>query len=222
MKIVKILLAISFALIFSLSGNVHAQISIQNESMSLGSKSSFVMDLSGADKKMADKKWKEFIKDYGKIEKNKKAKEQSVLQASLPGFEGPTNVTFKAEEGKDLTRVYFFFDNGTKFIEEGDEDADAAKVFLRDYVILVDKEVAKIALKDGEGELKKFEKSLSKLEKKNKKLHDDIEKFKKKIAEAEADIQQNLKDQDAAKEDIEGQKVKVSELKDAYNSIGKG
>jgi len=222
MKIVKLLLAISFALFFSLIGNVHAQITVQNESMSLGSKPSFVLDLDGANKKMAEKKWKEFIKEYGKVERNKKAKEQFVLQASLPGFSSPVDVTFKTDEGKDQTRAYFFFDNGSSFIEDGAEDADAVRVFLRDYQNLVDKQVAQNDLNDGEDVLKKFEKSLSKLEKKNKNLHNDIEKFKKKIAEAEANIQQNLKDQDAAKEEIEGQKNKVNELKDAYNNVGKG
>lgn len=222
MKVYKFLLAISLAFLFSLSSNVHAQISVNQESMSLGSKAAFVVDLSGADKKLTEKKWKDLIKDYGKIEKNKKAKEQSVLQANLPGFESAVNVFFKAEEGKDLTRVYFFFDNGSKFVDEADEDSGPAKVFINDFIVEVNKEVAKRELEQGEDELKGFEKDLSKLEKKNKKLHDDIEKFKKKIAEAEADIQENLKQQDSSKENIEAQKSKVEELKNAYNNIGKG
>ena len=74
MKQIKLIFAISIALLFSLLNNVHAQVSVKDATMSLGSKPAFVVDISGADKKMAEKQWKEFMKDYGKVDRNRKSK----------------------------------------------------------------------------------------------------------------------------------------------------
>ena len=224
MKQVKLLFAISIALLFSLFNNVHAQVSVKDANMSLGSKSAFVIDISGADKKMAEKKWKEFMKDYGKVDKNRKAKEFSTMQAkvSMIGGSTPLNIFMKLEEGKDMARALIFVDDGQKFIGDDDAEADGVRSFVNAYATVVHKEVAKKEMEAGEKELKNFNKDLSKLEKKNKDLHKDIEDYKKKIEKAEEEIRQNLLDQDAAKETIEGQKEKVEELTDAYNAIGKG
>lgn len=223
MKQYKLLFALSVAFLFSLFNNVHAQISVKDVTMSLGNKPAFVTDISGADKKMAEKKWKEFMKDYGKVDKNKKAKEFSTMQTRVPMIDGPSpvNIFFKLEEGKDMTRTLIFVDNGEKFIGDDDSEAESVRSFVTSYVTVVEKEVAKKAMERGEKELKNFNKDLSKLEKKNKKLHKDIENYKKKIEEAEEKIRQNLLDQDAAKETIENQKEKVEELTNTYNEIGK-
>jgi len=224
MKICKILFALSVAFLLSMLNNVHAQISTKDATMSLGSKSAFVVDLDGADKKMAEKKWKEVMKDYGKVDRNRKAKEWSTMQARIPMIDGPSavNMFLKLEEGKDMARAYVFVDNGEKFVDDGDDEAEGVREFLEKYSTVVKKEVAKRTMEAGEKELKGYNKDLGKLEKKNEKLHKDIENYKKKIEEAEAKISQNLLDQDAAKETIETQKEKVEELTENYNSIGKG
>ena len=224
MKTLKILLALTVAFLFSQINNVNAQISVKDSKMSLGNKPAFIVDISGADKKMAEKKWKEFLKDYGKVDRNRKAKEWSTMQARIPIIDGPSavNLFLKLEEGKDMTRALIFVDDGTKFISDDDAEAASVQDFVREYVTVVDKEVAKKYMEQGEKDLKGFNKDLGKLEKTNGKLHKDIEDYKKKIEEAEAKIRQNLLDQDAAKETIEGQKQKVQELTDHYNSIGKG
>ncbi len=222
MKQIKLVAAILFALLFSNMNSTHAQISSKEATMSLGNKPAFVIDVEGANIKMVEKQWKSFIKDFGKAERNKKAKEYFTLQTNIPSLNGPADVYMKTEEGKDMTRILIFVDNGEKFISDEDSEAGAIEKFTLDFDMKVRKEVARVAMEDGEKELKSFNKNLTKLEKKNTKLHDDIAKFEKRIEQAEADIQQNLLDQDAAKENIEMQKEKVGELTEAYNNIGKG
>ena len=224
MKRFKLLLALSLALVFSLLNGAHAQIDVSSSSMSLGEKPAFVMDFENADKKLVEKKWKEHVKEYGKVEKNKKAKEWYTLQTTIPNMGGttPVNLYFKLEEGKDMTRAFVFVDDGTKFIGNGDDKEDGVRTFIQGYADSVNKEVAKKAMEKGEDELKDFNKKLSKLEDKNKDYHEDIEKYQKKIIEAEEDIEKNLKEQDDAKINIEMQKEKVEALIEAYNSIGRG
>ena len=146
------------------------------------------------------------------------------MQTRVPMIDGPSavNIFMKLEEGKDMTRALIFVDDGEKFISDDDTEADGVRSFVNAYVTVVQKEVAKKEMEEGEKELKNFNKDLSKLEKKNKDLHKDIEDYKKKIEEAEEKIRQNLQDQDATKETIEGQIEKVGELTDTYNAIGKG
>jgi len=222
MKQIKLLLGLCLAFLFSSMNNTHAQVSTKESTMSLGSKTAFILDITGANKKMVERQWKAYMKEYGKVESNKKAKEMYTMGANISGVNAGSNVYMKTEDGKDMTRVLIFVDNGEKFVTEDDADAGGVEKFAQSFGTRVDKEVAKKAMEAGEKELKGYNKDLSKLEKKNKKLHEAIEKYKKKIEEAEADIQQNLIDQDGAKETIEKQKEKVEELTNTYNSIGKG
>jgi len=224
MKRIKLLLALTLALVFSLLTGAHAQIDVRSSSMSLGEKPAFVMDFENADKKLAEKKWKEHVKEYGKVEKNKKAKEWYTMQTTIPNMGGttPVNLYFKMEEGKNMTRAFVFVDDGTQFVGSGDASEEGVRTFVQGYANLVNKEVAKKAMEAGEKELKNFNKKLSKLEKKNQDYHKEIEKCQKKIVEAEENIEKNLKEQDAAKEEIEMQNSKVEALIEAYNNIGKG
>jgi len=226
MKQLKVILILSVAFLFSLLSVAHAQVgsvNIGESTMSLGSKSAYSVDMSGADKKMAEKKWKEHMKDYGKVNRNRKAKEFYTSQTKIPALGLNTvNVYCKFEEGKDMIRAIVFVDNGEKFIDESDDVSPRVESFVRDYAILVEKEVAKKEMEQGEKDLKNFNKDLSKLEKQNKKLHEEIEKYKKKISEAESNIEKNLMEQDAAQETIENQKGKVEELTDYYNGVGRG
>lgn len=224
MKRIKLLVALTLAFIFSLLTGAHAQIELRSSTMSLGEKPAFVIDFENADKKLAEKKWKEHLKEYGKVNKNKKAKEWYTMQTTIPNLGGTklVNIYFQLEQGKNMTRAFVFVDDGTKFIGNGDDEEDGVRAFVNGYANRVNKEVAKKAMEKGEDELKDFNKKLSKLEDKNEDYHKEIEKCQKKIIEAEEDIENNLKEQDEAKENIEMQKSKVEALIEAYNSIGRG
>ena len=141
----------------------------------------------------------------------------------MPGISGATNIYFKIEEGKGMTRSYVFFDDGTKFISSDNEPEIAQR--LREGLTHVQHDVTRQVisnhLDDQENNLKDRNKELQKLEKKNKEYHEDIEKYRQKIAEAEKAIEKNLQDQEDKKIEIEKQKRVVEDVTDQLNNVGR-
>ncbi len=202
----------------------YSQISETAAEISLGKQNAFVMDHPGASKKTVTKILENAVKEYGKVKRNKKAKEYNCLQCDVPGMSGPTNVYFKVEEGKGQTTSYVFFDDGSKFISS-ENNADLA-AGLKDKLMNVSFDVTRSVisdeLDDEEDNLKDRNKELSKLEKRNEDLHNDIEKYKKKISEAEAEIEKNLQNQEDKKMEIEKQSRVIEEVTTKLNNVGKG
>ena len=202
---------------------ISAQVSETNAELSLGSQNAFYMEHEGADKKMVNKILENAIKQYGKVKRNKKAKEWNCLQCSVPGVSGPSNVYFKIEEGKGMTKSYVFFDDGTKFISSENNPELAGK--LKEGLTYVKHDITRAVitnhLKDEEDNLKDRNKELEKLDKKNKDYHKDIEDYKKKISEAEKNIEKNLQDQEDKKIEIEKQSRVVEDVTTQLNNVGK-
>ncbi len=213
-------LGLTLALAVSLS----AQVSEQSMELSLGHQNAFVMEHPGANKKMVTKILEKAVKEYGKVKKNKKAKEWNCLQCSVPGISGPTNVYFKVEEGKSLVTSYVFYDDGSQFISS-DNSSDIASRIKQDLTYVnydVTRAVISEELDGEEDNLKDRNKEQEKLEKNNKDLHNDIEKYKQKIKDAEKEIEKNLQEQEDKKMEIEKQKRVVEEVTDKLNNVGKG
>jgi len=210
------------SLFLAFAGN--SQVSERASEISLGSQNAFVTEHPGASKKMVTKILENAIKEFGKVKRNKKAKEWNCLQCDVPGISGPANVYFTIEEAKGMTRSYVFFDDGTQFISS-DNNSDLAANLKKKLTMVgydVTRAVISNELDDEEGNLKDRNKELSKLEKKNKDLHNDIEKYKKKISEAEAEIEKNLHSQEDKKMEIEKQSRLVEEVTEKLNAVGKG
>lgn len=206
--------------------NVQAQdINEQDKIMSLGSKNAFVIDHPRATEKMATKAWEDYMKQYGKAKKNRKAKEHESLGANVNLVSSNSlDIYYIVEKGNEQVSTYIFFDDGEKFIssENDSEKVDGIFTFLTPYVYEVEKLVIQEDLDLEENNLKGLNKDLSKLEKDNKNMHDDIEDWKRKIAEAEEKIEQNLEDQENKKMEILSQEEQVEKVRDNLNSIGKG
>lgn len=218
----KSLLSLVFSLF--LIGSSFGQISERQASISLGDQTAFTMQHDGADKKMVEKALEEAIKEFGKVKRNKKAKEWSCMQCKASAISSsPLDIYYKVEEGNGAITSLIFFSDGTKFISS-ENDGDAGSAIQKIYTNIgydVETRVITKKLKKEEDNLKDYEKDLSKLEKKNKKLHEDIEDYKKKIAEAEKDIEQNLLDQEDKKLEIEKQETKVGKVTEMLNNVGK-
>ena len=216
---------ISLLLATFLCISLNAQVSESNQTMSLGPKPAFSIDIDGADKNMTEKSWKEYIKEFGKVEKNKKAKELYMTQVRIPVITGSglVNLFSRVEEGKNMSSVTMWVDNGAAFVSSDEDEAAASGAirFMKDFGNIVTKKVIGEELKDEEKNLKNLNKDLSKLEKKNKDLHEDIEKAKEKIRKAEENIVKNLAEQDEKKAAIEAQSEKVSEVTSRLNNVGK-
>jgi len=208
---------------FFIVTSTFGQVTESEALISLGTQNAFVTEHVGASKKMVNKILENAIKEFGKVKRNKKAKEWNCMQCRMPGVAGLTNIYFKIEEGKGQTTSYVFVDDGTQFISsENDEDAAASiKTRLTNVGYDITRAVISKELDNEEDELKDRNKELRKLEKKNQDYHNDIEKYKKKIAEAEKNIEENLLDQEDKKMEIEKQIRTVDAVTTKLNEVGK-
>ena len=193
--------------------------------MSLGSQNGFYVDIDGADYKISEKVFKKVMKDYGKVKKNKKAKEYVSEAVQIPMINGTEEVALyvKFDERVDVTTAYAWVDLGGEFVDSNNNPKEAAGVerFLADLYVAIKKAAIEKEMEDAEDEMKKLEKGMVKLEKKNKGYHEDIEKAKKKIEEAEQNIEQNLRDQDDQKVMLAKHKEILEEIVSRLNSVGK-
>jgi hypothetical protein len=194
-------------------------------SMSLGPQNAFYVEIPGADKKMAEKTFMEFVKDYGKMKENSKAREHFMMASKIPVINGtsPVDLYAKFEEGKNMATTYVWVDLGGSFVNSSDHTSQttALRQFMYDYFIAVRKKVVAEELKTEEKNLSNLEKDLSKLKDKNQDYHNDIEKAKQKIAEAEKNIEKNLVDQENKNKEIDTQKTVVEKVVEKLNNLGK-
>ncbi len=189
------------------------------QQLSLGEQTAFGVDHPDAEKKMVEKTLEETFKQYGKVKRNRKAKEWVCQQCDIPGINsGPVDAYFKVEEKKGMTTSYVFIDDGTQFLSEPTDAIDKVNNLV---YVGVKKRVINKELDNEEKVLKNYDKDLNKLEKKNKELHDDIEEYKEKIKKAEKEIEQNLQNQEDKKIEIEQQKRKVEEITERLNKVGR-
>lgn len=204
---------------------LNAQVIEKDMRMSAGIQNALVVELKGANKKEAEKLWKDFSKEFGKLERDKKQDEYFLLNVTVPSIDpvNPITIFTKFDQFDDMTRAYFWIKRNDTFLNSIDHETeiDGADVFLTDYSYEVEKEVIKEELENEEKNLRNLQKDLEKLEKKNKDLHDDIEKAKDTIRKAEAAIEQNKKDQEDKSKEIEAQKEIVSKVSDKMNKVGK-
>lgn len=194
-------------------------------SMSLGPQNAFYVEIPGADKKMAEKTFYEFVKDYGKMKENGKAREHFMMATKIPVINGtsPIDLYSKFEEGKNMATTYVWVDLGGSFVNSSDHTSQTAALrqFMYDYFTAVRKKVVTEELKAEEKNLSNLEKDLSKLKDKNQDYHNDIEKAKQKIAEAEKNIEKNIVDQENKTKEIDTQKNVVEKVVEKLNNLGK-
>lgn len=195
------------------------------QTMSYGSQNGFSVDIEGIDLDLTEKVFKNYIKDYGKVKKNKKAKEYYAEAIKIPLINGSEDLAFyiKFDERVNMTSATIWADLGDGFVNSNDNPKEAAglETFLGDFYVQARRAAIEEEMEEQEKEMKNLSKDLEKLEKKNQNFHDDIADAKKKIEEAEANIEQNLKDQDDQRVLIAKQKEKLDQIIDRLNNVGK-
>ena len=218
------LLIINFLMIFQIS-NYAQDVRHQESIMSLGRQSSFYVEIDGADKKMTENAWKDFMKSYGKMNFNSKAKEFLASAITIPMISSSAKIDLYAsiKEGKNQTTVFVWFDLGGGFANPNDNPSETKGVrdFMTNFYLFTKKRVIEEELKEEEKSLNKLQKDLEKLEDRNKGFHRDIEKAKEAIAKAEKNIEDNLKDQEKKKEEIQGKEKDVQKVVNRLNNLGK-
>jgi hypothetical protein len=192
--------------------------------MSQGSKNALTIDIPKANLKLVEKLWKDYAKQFkGETKRDKKSGEWFTDNAMIGNIGGANTVDMYTSfsELSDMTSMALWIDLGGAYVgskEFGDKYKAAEKI-MTDFSLVVQREQTKQQLEEQQDEQKKMDKQQKKLEDKNLDLHKDIENYKKKIQQAEADIQTNLKQQEEQKVKIEAQKKLVEEIQKKLNSL---
>ena len=215
------------------TGTISAQaVFEEDKNMSHGNKNALYVDVEGADKKIAEKAIQELLKEYGKVKKNRKAKEFYAEEIIIPAIGGaqPLHVFTKIEELGDQSRLYMWVYDGDDFISSvnNEEAISGAESILQDYYVKARRGAIQKEVDLEEDNLKDREKEMTKLEKNNDNLHKDIAKWEKeieerhkKIEQAKLDIEQNIVDQETKSDEIMAQKEVINMTIQKMNDVKK-
>ncbi len=190
------------------------------KTMSLGKQTGVYIEVEGGDKDDLKNLWEDYLKDFGKTKKNKKAKEYYTEGARIPVISSSNSVDVYAifEEGREQATAYVWAVSDGEFVD----DSKGLQTFVQDYYLIARKDVINKEVKEQEKVLKKLDKNMGKLVKKNTGYHKDIEKAEDKIRKAEENIEQNLNDQDEMQAELIKQKEILDMIVEKLNNVGKG
>ena len=189
------------------------------KTMSLGKQTGVYIEVEGGEKDDLKDLWEDYMKDFGKTKRNKKAKEYYSENVRIPVISSSNSVDVyvKFEEGRDQATAYIWAVSDGEFVD----DSKGLQTFVQDYYIIARKEVINKEIKEQEKALKKLDKSMGKLVKKNADYHKDIEKAEDKIRKAEENIEKNLNDQDEMQAELIKQKEVLDMIVEKLNNVGK-
>ena len=189
------------------------------KTMSLGKQTGVYIEVEGGEKDDVKDLWEDYMKDYGKTKRNKKADEYYSEGARIPVVSSSNNVDMyaKFEEGKNQATAYFWAVSDGEFVD----DSKGLQTFVQDFYLLARKEVINKEIEEQEKVLKKLDKNMGKLVKKNTGYHKDIEKAEDKIRKAEENIEKNLNDQDEMQAEMIKQKEILDMIVEKLNNVGK-
>lgn len=214
-----ILLFAAIALAISLN----AQVQEASMRMVKGQENAFTILLQQTNKKDVQKAWTKYIKGFdGKTKRQKKTGVIFSDNAEIEKMSSNTVDVYATvvPSGSD-TNLTVWFDLGGAFLSSdthGDK-ASVAEAMLNKFALSVSKASVEEELKEEEKTLKKINGDLSDLVKDKKAYESDIEKYKQKIAEAEAKIEQNVKDQASKEEEVKVQENVVDKVKDKLKKL---
>lgn len=207
-----------FSLVILLSGisMSYSQVTSDSRPMITGVQPALVLQLKGADPKFVETKWKEFTKNYGKVEKVKGSKE-SVIQGIHIGEIGGgelMNVYSYSAQASDGTELTVWFSRGGNYLTSKEPEYAKAEHFLKSFAIKVNADMIALDLEAQQKKLEKLESAQAKLVKENENLHKIIADNNAKIEQANTDIPLNERSQEVSKADIANQKAVVESVKD--------
>ncbi len=186
--------------------------------MSQGEQNAFTITIYGADLKSTSGYWDKFVKRFkGKTKTDKKTGEIFSDDCKLPEMSQNTVDVYArfTEQSSDEVNVFSWFDLGGAYLSNEDypEKGAYASNILIEFARYVAKNQAEVMLTMEEKSLKDLERDLEKLERENMSFHKKIEEAKTQIAKMESNIQMNLEEQAAKKDEIETQKAVLNDAK---------
>jgi len=205
------LLVFAFILLPILS---KAQVLEDTAVMSLGSYPALTIIMSDVDAKFVDTEWREYMKPFGKVVKVKGSRETVAPDIQIIDIGGINKIKVynlnDESAGGVKTTLWIDLGNGYVSSEGTPKEYVAGVKFLKDFAEKVKIDGITNELNSEQKQLEKFESNLTKLQREKDNLNKIIEDSKKRIAQAEADIEKNKKDQELAQKEIDSQKGVVA------------
>ncbi len=207
-----------FVLILSIStvfGQRKVSVTTADYTFSVGEKPAYISSIYEVPLKDVIKAWK-------KVLKSKKAKVSSDDDeifgdnAKIKTFpdNNPVDIyTVFVDQGNNEVKMYSAVNLGGVYLNAEHAEKDAAfKALVLQFALELTQKDIMLELKKEEASLKKMQAQEKKLVTKKASLESKIEKLKQKITDAEAAIEQNIKDQESKNQEIETQTTKVEEV----------
>ena len=189
--------------------------------MSLGIQNGLSITIPDSDEDLIDKVWKKYTKEYGKLARNKKAKEEFIEGAVIQSINGSNSMdVYVATEDNSIT-AFFDMKNGFLSSENYPKEFKGASEFMQEFSYEVQREKTRMDLEEEQDKLKKLNKKMGDLLSDNKSYHKDIEEANARIKKAEANIISNEKNQDLTKAEIANQTKAVEAVQQKLSKIGK-
>lgn len=218
MKFKHTILLFSFIMFLS---NLDAQVVEKTKTMSLGTQNALIISVPDADEKLIEKQWKDYIGEYGKVKKNRKANEYYADDIKISSISGAGTIDVYSQSVDGQLIAFFDMGNGFLSSETHQNDFENAEVFLQEFAFTVKRYMINEELDDQKDELEDLVRDLERLKRLNEGYHKDIEQAKERIAQAEINIEENIVDQENKVKEIEGQEIKVEEVRERLENVGK-
>lgn len=189
-----------------------------------GPANAMVMELPGVREKMAEKVWRDYFdKLKGRAKRSKEIKGHVFPEVEIYPIGGydKMNVYYRLEESKERTTLTVWFDRKGGVLRS-DEDAAAyreAVKFLEDYGLQVHISQVQEELEAEEKNLKNLEKDMDRLKRDHDGYQRDIEQARERIAKAEQQTIDNVKEQGRIQEIIRQQQDKVKEVQERIRQL---
>jgi hypothetical protein len=223
MKNLLFILFVSLALV-----RLSAQSTISQDSriMSLGSRPSFQLVMTGTDTKTVDKIWKDYVKTKtgAKLKFDKKSKENNAMALSsgiVPGTTADLYSTITNRSEDVILTVWL--DKGSSFVNSKDDAANSTNVesFLRDFSYEIERNSTQKLLDVELEKQKEIDKKIARLVKDKDGLYKSIQEWEEKIRKARETIKENEAAQVTTKKEQEAQTRAIETVQKKLDAVGK-
>ena len=181
-----------------------------------GTYASYSVTIHETDENFVEKLWKEQIKSSS--DKVTTKKEWFIDNARISSIDQDTldiySKVVKLGKTGNVDFIVAFNAHGTFIGPEDEKRHAAAMKYVYDFAFRTSKQIVNEQLEEAENALEKSKKDLEGLEKEKARLESSIEKNNQKISKAEGKIEQNGKDHDKLKSDIEVKRSMVGSSSD--------
>ena len=200
------------------------EIRSEEKGMIRGVHPSLVMDIPEADKSFTEKKWKEFMKKYGSVEKVRKTQEWLLQSAHLVNYPDIDYANIYAEAMSVDTFCTFtvWIQTDSLFINPDDHPSEWAsgEQLMKDFALKVKIDLVNEELEAEQKALDKLRNEYEKLANNYDKYVSTIDQSHKSIENAEADIVVNQREQEEVTSEMQ-EYGKLEADPDAQKVLGK-